>query len=301
MKIAVVLTCYNRKEKTVRCLSSLTNALAYYNSEKLGDALSIDYFLCNDGCTDGTEMAVQELFPLDTMHIIPGTGNLFWAGGMRVAWNEALKRHSEWDYYLLINDDVEFLPNVFEELFKAEEFSKTHYGKEGVCSGLTCDPDDANKITYGGGRWKNRFLASTEKIIYNGEPQTCDFTNANILLVPKYVVDKIGIFHKGYHHGKADYDYSCVASQKGIPVILTGKACGKCEHDHIKYAFIARKVVSMSLKERKAFYKKPINSIDDYLLFVRRTSLVRYPWVALGRYLNLYCPKFYYKIKGIKY
>lgn len=296
LKIAVLLTCYNRKEKTVACLNSLNRAL-----DSVRDRVNVEVFLTDDGCTDGTSDAVKNIFPSNLFHIIKGNGNLFWAGGMRVAWNEALKRHNEWDYYLLINDDVKFLPNVSDELFKAEEFSKTHYGKEGICSGLTCDTNDANKITYGGGRWKNRFLASTETITYNGEPQACDFTNANILLVPKYVVDKIGIFHKGYHHGKADYDYTCVASNKGIPVLLTGNAVGKCDNDHIKYAFIARKVVSMSLKERKVFYKKPINSIDDYLLFVRRTSPIRYPWVALGRYLNLYFPKFYYKIKGIKY
>lgn len=220
---------------------------------------------------------------------------------MRKAWNEALKRHAEWDYYLLINDDVEFLPCVFDELFQANDFAIKKYCVEGICSGLTCATDDTNKITYGGGCWKNKFLATTKELEYNGKPQFCDFTNANILLIPKYVVDKMGIFHKGYHHGKADYDYTCVASKKGVPIVLTAHPCGKCDNDHVKYSVIAKQVVSMSLKERIAFYCKPINSIHDYLLLVRRTSPLRYPMVAFGRFINVVAPKFYYKLKGIKY
>lgn len=46
-----------------------------------------------------------------------------------------------------------------------------------------------------------------------------DLTNANILLVPKVVVDKIGIFYEGYKHGRANNDYSLLARRKGIPVL----------------------------------------------------------------------------------
>lgn len=35
---------------------------------------------------------------------------------MRLAWNEALKRHDDWDFYLLINDDTDLFDDCFEEL-----------------------------------------------------------------------------------------------------------------------------------------------------------------------------------------
>lgn len=63
-------------------------------------------------------------------------------------------------------------------------------------------------------------------------PQMVDHTNANILLVPKEVVDRIGIFYEGYKHGCVDNDYSLLARRKGISVLITPGACGTCENDH---------------------------------------------------------------------
>lgn len=58
-----------------------------------------------------------------------------------------------------------------------------------------------------------------------------DLTNANVLLVPKEVVDKIGIFYEGYKHGCADNDYSMLVRRTGIPVLITPGACGTCENE----------------------------------------------------------------------
>jgi hypothetical protein len=165
-----------------------------------------------------------------------------------------------------------------------------------MVSGITCATDDSTKLTYGGDVWSNRLLGTTRRLKPNGEPQMCDFTNANILLVPTKVVDKIGIFFDGFHHGKADYDYSNTARQAGIPVVLTANFCGRCDWDHIDERGVARKVSAMSLKERKEYFSSPIHSIKDYLLLVKRTTPMRYPMALFGRMLNLYFPKFYYRL-----
>lgn len=76
-------------------------------------------------------------------------------------------------------------------------------------------------------------------------------TNANILLIPKRVIEKIGIFHKGYIHGCADYDYSLTAQRENIPTFTTAHICGKCEFDHMDSKSEIDRLISMSFNERK--------------------------------------------------
>lgn len=300
MEIAVLLTCHNRRVKTKNCLQSLKEALAVYANEAK-EKVCIEIFLTDDGCTDGTAEVARGVFADDkVLHILQGDGNLFWAGGMRFCWREAMKRHTEWDYYLLLNDDTELMPNVFAELFGAERFAMEHYGKEGIVSGITCAKDDPTKLTYGGDVWVNRFLSTKRRLEPNGEPQLCDFTNANIMLVPMSVVDRIGIFYDGFQHGKADNDYANTARKYSIPVVLTANFCGRCDNDHVDGDSLAHKISSMSLKERKAYYKNPIHSSCDYFRFVKRTQPLRLPLVWFGGLLNLYWPKLYYKISGLR-
>jgi len=71
--IAVLMTCFNRKEKTVSCLD-----LLFRNQLPRGFKLKV--YLVNDGCTDGTAEAVVDEFPNVT--VIEGDGSLFWNGGM---------------------------------------------------------------------------------------------------------------------------------------------------------------------------------------------------------------------------
>lgn len=300
MNISVLLTCHDRRAKTVACLQSLGRALEAYNAQH-DEPIRIEIFLTDDGCTDGTAEAAREVFPdPQVLHILQGDGNLFWAGGMRFCWREALKRHNEWDYYLLLNDDVELMDNVFDELFEAQRYAVEHYGKEGVCSGITSAKDDPEKLTYGGNVWVNRFLATQKRLVPDGKPQLCDLTNANILLVPAKVVDAIGIFDEEYRHGAADYDYSFRTRKAGYPVILTAHFCGKCDNDHPDPKVVAEKVKNMSLKQRKAYFCHPLHSNKDYLYYIRRTSPLRYPMVWLGRQANLYFPKLYYRLSGLR-
>ena len=297
--IAVLVTCHNRKEKTLSCFKTLFAALKKYNEGHDENAkINIVTYLTDDGCTDGTAEAVWQLLDNQEFNIIKGDGNLYWNGGMRAAWNEALKRHEEWDFYLLLNDDTDIIGNAFEELLKTHEYCLSKYGRDGVYSGVTCSKSDDSKMTYGGDVFTNRFLAKTKRLEPTGEPQMCDLTNANILLVAKDVVDKIGIFWDGYKHGNADGDYAMKARKHGIPVLLTSCFIGKCSDDNVKDDSFKAKIVAMSLKERKKYFSKPTRSNRDYLKFVWRHETLRLPMVVFGRFLNVYFPNVYYSVKN---
>jgi len=301
MNIAVLLTCHNRRAKTENCLVSLGRALDAFNgSHNENERVTLEIYLVDDGCTDETTKAAHDTVEYAPLHILKGDGNLYWAGGMRYCWREAMKRHHEWNYYLLINDDTEMMKNLFDELFYAQSYSRNQFGQEGIVSGITCAMDDATKLTYGGDVIINRFLSTKRRLSPNGKPQLCDQTNANILLVPKSIVDCIGIFYDGYTHGFADSDYSRMARRKDIPIVLTANFCGRCEQDHGTETELAHKLIGMSLKQRRAYFRNPLHSNKEYFRYIRRNSPIRLPLVWLGRMMNLYLPKLYYRINRIR-
>lgn len=296
MQIAVLLTCFNRKDKTCTCLKSMYADLEKYNATHSEDKISLEVFLVDDGCTDGTADVVRAQFSNQIVHIIQGSGALFWAGGMRLAWSEAYKRHSEWDFYLLLNDDTILLLNTFEELIVTHKYSLDKYGKGGIYSGITCASNDYNKCTYSGNVWVNKAKGTSKRLGPSDTPQMCDTTNANILLVSKEVVEQVGRFSTAYQHGLADYDYSIRVRKHGLPVLITANTCGICDNDHEDFQEMAKRITNMSLIQRWKYFRHPVHSSSDYLRFIWNTSPRRYPMVWIGRMLNLFFPRFYYNL-----
>ena len=106
LKIAVILTCHNRKDKTVACISKLLQV------SQNSDLVSIEIFLTDDGCTDGTVEALMALNASVPLHILKGDGNLFWAKGMNLAWSCAID--FDFDGYLWLNDDTLLYDNILK-------------------------------------------------------------------------------------------------------------------------------------------------------------------------------------------
>lgn len=296
--IAALLTCHNRKEKTLLCLQSLFSSLYYYNSN-YNALISLKVFLVDDGSTDGTSEEIQETFK-DKIHlikIIKGSGSLFWARGMALAWRYALDEDSGWDFFLLLNDDTFLYNNSLKTLFDTHKYSLNKFGKEGLYSGITCEMGNSEKITYGGAVWLNKFMVKCKQLKPSLVPQMCDVANANILLVPYGVVNQIGILNDTYQHGFADYEYSMSARKRNIPVLVTSEICGECNFDHDNEVTL---FIDMNLKERKAYFNSPLHSNKDYLYYIKRNFPIRFPFVLIGRLLNLYFPKIYYYTRELR-
>src|SRR4028118_1511310 len=103
--IAVLMTCHNRKLKTLLTLESLFR-------QTLTSEIALSVYLVDDGSTDGTSEEVQQKYP--QVKLFSGDGNLFWNGGMRIAFSEAMK--DEPDYYLWLNDDTVLAPEALNTL-----------------------------------------------------------------------------------------------------------------------------------------------------------------------------------------
>lgn len=256
-KVAVLLTCFNRKKKTLACLKS------FFAADKPSN-YSFEVFLVDDGSSDGTGEAVIKNHP--EVMVIRGLGDLFWAGGMRLAWKTALN-NKEYDAFLLLNDDVILYKDFIENLLTTEKVSLTKNKKTGIYSGATVD-DRTSQTTYGGYKIKkNHFIVRSRLLDPLVIPQKCELTNANILWISRETVDSIGIFDERYTHGIADFDYSMTAVKKNIPVYLAPNYCGVCFHDHGSPWKSSRS----SIKERIEYLKSPKGlAYSEYLYHIKK-------------------------------
>lgn len=204
-RIAALLTVYNRKEGTLKCLQRLLTPTT-------PQGYTLDVFLTNDACTDGTPQAVQQHYP--KVHIINGDGTLFWNRGMIAAWKQAAK--DNYDHYLWLNDDTFVYPNLLPDLTQAAQ-----HHPDAIIVGPTQSLDHS-RMTYGGS-YHNHPVTPNGKLM----PLTC--FNGNIVLVPRSAFHKLGYLDHYFRHSKGDFDYAMRAVKAGIPILLAPHYLGECD------------------------------------------------------------------------
>lgn len=212
-QIAVLLTCYNRVEITIGCLDHLFQAILPPN-------ITIDVFLVDDGSPDLTGTKVEEKYP--QVNVINGDGTLFWSGGMRKAWEEAVKA-KEFDYFLWLNDDTHIYPEAIVELLRDDSILES----KSVIVG-SCQSKKDKSFTYGG------YIGETA-LIPNGTPQKCEFTNGNLVLIPKYVHSIVGNLNEVYIHLYGDFDYSMRVNKAGLSCYASSEFLATCEPNEKSY------------------------------------------------------------------
>lgn len=224
MKIAVLMTCHTRRESTLRCLGMMTAQL------RTGDAV----FLVDDGSTDGTTEAVAKEFP--DVRIVKGDGSLFWAKGMRKAWDAAVVERNDWDGFLWLNDDTELNADAVQKLLAA---------------------DDGEKIVVGD-------LVNSKGDVVYGLRKGGLFTG-NCVLVPRKVYERLGMICGVYSHAWADSDYAMKAKRAGIKVVsagVVGHAEGHPNRPSLK---------GLSLRQRIGMLRNPKGwNLHDLWLYRRR-------------------------------
>jgi GT2 family glycosyltransferase len=246
INIAFLITCHNRKKKTIKCLDSL------FNQKYIGN-IKFKVFLVDDKSNDGTNEAIKTLFPL--VKIIKGNGNLFWAGGTNLAWKKALKDKKKYDYFILLNDDVFLFNKALNMISQAIQSSNiNNKSKKFIISFPTCSKN--KKRTTGGINFIDNLFSCKfvpTLVFRKSELIKCDTFNGNCLLVPYDVVKKIGILDKYYRHRFADHDYGLNALTKGVQNFFYNDYIGICELGITK---IDKKYKYKEYKEWFYFLKK---------------------------------------------
>jgi GT2 family glycosyltransferase len=273
-KIAVLLTCFNRRSKTLICLEHLFSF-----------ASELDVYLVDDNSTDGTYEAVKKKFP--NVHLIKGDGNLFWNRGMHLAWDEAAK--NEYDFFIWLNDDVELYLNFLDELLACSEIKK-HLA---IISGLI-ELKDTGEIIYGG-------TDRAKKLIHpNGELNPITNMNGNVVLVPKKVFKVLGNLDPVFHHDLGDVDYGWRAQKNGIDVYTTRIAIASGEKNELCRV---RQNNTTLLKRFKKLYS-PLGSNPRINFYAKRKKfglIKAFLYYCFLHFINAIPDSLNKKIFGTKY
>lgn len=205
-KISVLITCYNRKDKTLACLQKL------FEQDGLDTFFKIQVFLVDDGSTDGTAELIKDKYP--KVKIIQGDGSLYWNRGMNLAWKTAMNT-GDYSGFLWLNDDTAIFKNAL----------KTLVAEIGNCKILvgTTKSQFSGICTYGGYRNKRMLISP------NGQIQPCDYFNGNFVFVPKEVSSVIGILDNHFHHALGDFEYGMRAKSAGFECCVLPFTVGYCE------------------------------------------------------------------------
>ncbi len=242
IRIAAIITCFNRIAFTKRCVEQLLN-----ESKRLSH-ISLDFYIWDDGSTDGTAEAVSSIS--DSIKVFRGPGNYYWSKSMFFAMKEALK--SDYDFYLMVNDDVDFYQNALEIMLNSYHLAKRKCAIVGTTQ-------FNNEFSYGGR--DNKFSV----IVPSDELKECYYANWNCFLIDRYVVDRVGLISPKYRHSGGDSDYSCRMRRAGIPQYVATQFVGICQNDHDDPPYYDPK---LSVYERlRALFSPKGKPFGSYLRF----------------------------------
>jgi GT2 family glycosyltransferase len=216
--VAVLLTCHNRAEKTLRALRHLFDQ--QWHSSKLS------VYLVDDGCTDATPDLVRAEFP--SVNIITGTGELFWGGGMALAFSRALERRHA--FYLWLNDDTLLFADALAKLIRTYRLLKERSAAECIVVGATREPD-SDELTSSGLRRSSWRPLRFQRIPPRATPQRCMTFQGNCVLIPATVAEDIGPVDGAFRHYIGDIDYGLRAACRGYQSWLAPGFVGVCRSD----------------------------------------------------------------------
>ena len=224
MRLAILLTVHNRREITLSCLQALFAATLPVDAE-------MDVYLTDDGSKDGTAVAVKNAY--SGVVVLHGDGSLFWNGGMRLAFGEALKHG--YDYYLWLNDDTKLMPHALEAMLNTSKLLQVRRVKPAIVVGTTVDAE-SEMVTYSGRNsrgWKRPFYF--DLVVAENEPVECDTLNGNCVLIPSEAAKRVGNLDPIFTHGIGDFDYGYRAHKAGCGVWVNPGAIGFCKWNPDKH------------------------------------------------------------------
>ena len=271
VRVAVLLTTHNRVNHTVSCLESVL-------TQQLPLGVTIGVFMVDDGSIDGTGSTVRERFP--TVEVIEGSGHLYWNGGMAMAFEQALR--GRFDFYLLLNDDVELCLDALLRLLRTAQDA----APPTIVVGALLDRH-ARRVTYGGWIRTSRVnLLRMSQLECSSSHQACDTFNGNCVLVPRAVVEKIGGLDRVFTHAMGDFDYGLRARRAGLAVLVAAGHVGFCEANTGLESWRDKMGPSV-LRWRKLLGPKGLPP-REWLVFTRRHGGVLWPILWVNPYLRFW-------------
>ncbi len=261
--VATIVACHNRRVSTERCLAALRG--------QASPRVRIELFLTDDGSTDGTADMVRTVWPGAT--ILQGDGKLYWAAGMALAEQAAIK--TPYDYVLWLNDDT-----VLDETAISQLMACSRRNPTAIVVGATRCPIK-KALTYGVRRridWHPQRFALVGEA---GRDVIGDTFNGNCVLIPATVRDMVGDIDGNFPHAYADDDYGLRATRLGVAVVQAPGTIGTCSLNH--GALVGNRGFWQRLKALESPKGLPWKA---QARFLRRHGGVLWPFILVAGYLR---------------
>jgi GT2 family glycosyltransferase len=270
--VAVLMTCHNRRDLTLRCLGSLA-------VQEAVDA-DLTVYLVDDASGDDTTLAVQAEFP--AVRVLAGTGQLFWSGGMRLAQQAALP--SDPDYLLWLNDDVCLGVDAVASLLATHRSLCSRGTPDAIVVGAMKDPD-TGVTTYSGVVRRDRIRRMRFTIVEpTHEPAPCETMNGNLVLVPRSVYRRVGLFDSSFAHAMNDFDYGLRARSNACKVWIAPGHLGTCMFNSTNRPGLDD---TFPFRERVRYLLSPKGLPPrEWLRFTRRHGGVFWPGLFIAPYVR---------------
>lgn len=236
-RLCALLTCFNRVDKTLACLTALQ-----VSASDAGVELSA--VLVDDGSGDGTAERVRAGFPWVRVEQHRGKP-LFWCRGMHRAMQLGLEGRP--DFMLLLNDDTLIYPQALSVMLGC--LPPAGASSLAIIVGSTRD-DASGRHSYGGERARgaHRPLSFT-MVTPSDQCQDVDTFNGNVVLLPAAVVQKVGLLDPSFEHAMGDIDYGLRARALGVRLLLAPGFQGACSNNPVNGTF---KDASLPFRKRWA-------------------------------------------------
>lgn len=267
-KIAVLLTSYNRCSLTLSCLDSLTKV-------DVPPGYLLDFFLVDDGSSDGTSQEVNRKYP--EVNVIEGDGELYWNRGMYTAWEKASQTY-DFDFYLWLNDDTFLYKNSLELLLNTANSVES----DSIIVGTICSSENHKIITYGG-------YDNYGRLDPNGITKECETFNGNCVLIPKNIFKTIGNLDYVFNHSFGDIEYGLRAKKAGFNLYITATPIGECERNPWPPAYLDPK---RTVVERFKIFYSPLgfHPKESFYLNRKYKSIFYASLLSIKLHINVLFP-----------
>jgi GT2 family glycosyltransferase len=241
----------------------------------------VDVRLVDDASDDGTVEAVASTYP--DVEITRGSGDLYWGGGMRLAFRRAVPENP--DYLLWLNDDVVLDTDALKRLLATYAALCAERQPLSVVAGSTRDPLTGT-TTYGGVRRTSRLRRMAfAQVAPTDAPQSCDTMNGNVVLIPRSVYSVVGNVDERFTHAMGDIDYGLRARSAGCQVFLAPGHVGTCSGNFRAGTYLDE---TLSRRERLRRVASPKGlPFAEWAALCRRHGGPLWPALALSPYVRM--------------